>query len=486
MDWTALFGELSSSLGETLPTLAGAVGILVIGWFVAVIARAIVRGVLKRLGLNARIEAATGNAMDVAGNVAKAVYFVVLLIALVAFFNVLELEQASSSLQSLVDQVLGFVPKAVAAGVLLLVAWLMATLARVGVTKVLATTALDERVSDEAGMRPMSESLGNVLYGLIFLLFLPAILGALEMQGLLEPVQAMVDQMLGMLPNVFAAAIIGFVGLFVARIVRDLVSNLLAATGIDRIGEEAGLRGTTTISGLVGLIIYIFIFVPALIAALNALKIDVISDPATEMLGSFMAVLPNLFAAGIILAVTWFVAGFVANLTKTLLGGMGFDELPAKLGLREGVTGETTPSDWIGKGIVFFLMLFAVTEASGRLGFEQVSSLVAVLIGFGGQVLLGGTIIAVGVWIANLVHGAMVRVAGDGSTSMAGLARFAILGLVVAMGLRAMGLADDIVNLAFGLTLGALAVAFALSFGLGGRDAAGEQMKLWFSQLRSK
>jgi hypothetical protein len=46
------------------------------------------------------------------------------------------------------------------------------------------------------------------------------------------------------------------------------------------------------------------------------------------------------------------------------------------------------------------------------------------------------------------------------------------MGLVVAMGLRAMGIADSIVNLAFGLTLGAVAVAFALAFGLGGRQPA--------------
>jgi hypothetical protein len=52
------------------------------------------------------------------------------------------------------------------------------------------------------------------------------------------------------------------------------------------------------------------------------------------------------------------------------------------------------------------------------------------------------------------------------------------------MGLREMGLAADIVNLAFGLTLGAIAVAFALSFGLGGRDAAGRQMDAWLSKLR--
>ena len=59
-----------------------------------------------------------------------------------------------------------------------------------------------------------------------------------------------------------------------------------------------------------------------------------------------------------------------------------------------------------------------------------------------------------------------------------------ILGLVLAMGLRAMGIADSIVELAFGLVLGAIAVAVALSFGLGGREAAGRQMEHWLSRMR--
>ena len=63
------------------------------------------------------------------------------------------------------------------------------------------------------------------------------------------------------------------------------------------------------------------------------------------------------------------------------------------------------------------------------------------------------------------------------------LARFATLGLFLAIALRYMGLADDIVNLAFGLTLGAVAVAFALSFGLGGREAAGKQMEKFFDKF---
>ena len=41
-----------------------------------------------------------------------------------------------------------------------------------------------------------------------------------------------------------------------------------------------------------------------------------------------------------------------------------------------------------------------------------------------------------------------------------------------------------IVNMAFALTLGSVAVAVALSFGLGGREAAGKQMEYWLAKTR--
>jgi hypothetical protein len=320
----------------------------------------------------------------------------------------------------------------------------------------------------------------------VILLFLPAILGALGMDGLLHPVRSMVESILAMLPNVFGAAVIGVVGWFVARILRDLVSNLLVAAGADRWGARAGLEGTMTLSGLLGLLVYVFVLVPALIAALDTLQIEAISGPAREMLGAFMNAIPNVFAAGVILAVAYVVSQFVADLASNLLGGVGFDRLPTRLGLGALVPSDQSPSDLVGRLIVFFVMLFATVEAAGRLGFGQVASIVGVLIDFGGQVLLGLVIIAVGFWISNLARDTVARMGGDGSATIAGVARFGILGIVIAMGLRAMGLADDIVNLAFGLTLGAVAVAFALSFGLGGREAAGRQMEHWLSQLRDR
>jgi hypothetical protein len=202
------------------------------------------------------------------------------------------------------------------------------------------------------------------------------------------------------------------------------------------------------------------------------------------MLGLMMAAIPNIFAAAIILGIAWFVARLVANLLSNLLEGMGFNRLPEKVGLADAFTSDFTASKLVGSIIIFFAMLFATAEAANRLGFSQVNELVAMFIEFGGQIILGTVILSVGFWLANLVYQGISKVGGANSAAMANIARIAILGLVTAMGLRAMGIANDIVNMAFALTLGSVAVAVALSFGLGGREAAGKQMEYWLAKTR--
>ncbi len=123
-------------------------------------------------------------------------------------------------------------------------------------------------------------------------------------------------------------------------------------------------------------------------------------------------------------------------------------------------------------------------EAANRLEFTQVRDVVTLFIRFGGNIVLGATILTIGFWLANVAYNAIRRADTTQSESLASIARIAMLGLVIAMGLRAMGIADDIVNLAFLLAFGAVAVAIALSFGLGGRDAAGRQMEHWLAKFR--
>jgi len=87
-------------------------------------------------------------------------------------------------------------------------------------------------------------------------------------------------------------------------------------------------------------------------------------------------------------------------------------------------------------------MLTATTAAIGKLDIELISEIFAQLLTFGGGILLGGIILTIGYVLSNIAYEKLSAT----NSAMANIARFAILGLILAMGLRAMGLADNIVN----------------------------------------
>jgi len=484
MDLTALSTAIQNTLGAQLPGILGAVGILVVGYILALVAKAAIRKLLSLAKLNAVLGNSLGKPFDIEGGIALAAFWFILLITLIGIFNILNLDQISGPFGDMMTQIMTYLPHLLAGVILLLVAWLIASMVKAIANRVLQASQWDEKLTEQAGMAPMGENVGNILFWLVILLFLPAVLGAFQLEGMLDPVRNMVDDILAMLPNIFASMVILAAGWLVAKILRGLVTNLLAAVGADKLGEAAGLKDTIVLSRLVGLLVFILVFVPALIASLDALKITAISEPATDMLGMMMAAIPEIFAAALILFITWYVARFAAGLFGRLLDNMGANTLPEKVGLGHVFTGGMQVSSLVPRIMVFFAMLFATVEAAHRLDFTQVEHLVTMFISFGSDVLLGVAILMIGYWLSNLAHMAIIRASGEQAAGVAGIARYAILGLVLAMGLNAMGIADDIVYMAFTLILGAVAVAIALSFGLGGREAAGRQMEHWLSKMR--
>lgn len=472
-----------------LPNIAAATAILVGGWIVARILSAVARKGLERTELDNRladwIGGGDGGAPPVEGIAARTVFYLVMLFVLVAFFQALQLDLITQPLNALLTRLSEFAPRLLGAAGLLIVAWVIATVLRRLVSGALSATDLDRRLGEttEAGdALPLSHTLGEAVYWLVFLLFLPAVLGALAIEGLLEPVQSLTDQVLSFLPNLLAAALVFIVGWFVARLVQRIVTNLLAAAGVDGLPERLGLdmMGSARLSHLVGLVFYVFILIPVVISALNALALDAITAPASAMLAQILEAIPGLFAAGLLLAIAYAAGRLVGSLVTKLLSGAGFDGVLARLGLERGEgTGVRTLSEMAGSLTLVAIMVFAAVEAADMVGFTSLAEVLGELIVFGGQALLGVVVFGVGLWLADLAA-STVRDSGVGhAETLALAARVSILILVGAMALRQMGLGERIIELAFGLSLGAVAVATALAFGLGSRDVAGEQVRRW-------
>lgn len=358
------------------------------------------------------------------------------------------------------------------------------------VAALLNRTNLDNRLARSMGSTPTQEpsveqAVARLVFYLIMLFVLLAVFQRLNWTFITDPLNLLVTRIVDFLPNLIAAAVILAVGYLLARVLRGLVTNLAAGLGAERLGRRLGLN--ISLSRLVGTLVYALILIPAIIAALNALDIEAISQPAAAMLQTFLDAIPRIFGAALLLTITYFVGRVIADIVRDLLAGLGFDGWVARLGLYNATSEVTrrTPSQTAGLLVLVVIMLFAAMEAANLLGFDLLADLLAEVIAFAGRLVLALAIFALGIYLANLARNVILNSGNRNAGLLAQIARWAILIFAGAIALRQLGVADTIINLAFGLLLGAIAVAAALAFGLGSRDLAGREAERMLRDVRT-
>ena len=506
--------------GTNLENLLWAIGILLVGLIVSALVSSVVGGLLKKTTIDNRLAAwITGRPEGGAGApqvekwISAAVFWIIFIFFLVAFFNRLNLTAVSQPLNTFLNQIANFLPKLAGALIWLGIAWVLATVAKMAVSRLMRTFSVDERLNQEVGTasseRPLllSDTVANALYWFIFLLFLPLILEALQLQQALLPVNNLLNQILAAIPKILEAVLIGFVGWLLAMVVRRIVTNLLAAAGADGLGARFGISrssGGQSLSWIVGTIVYVLILIPTAIAALNALDIQAISQPAVAMLNDILLAVPKIFTAALILAVAYILGRWVGDLVTNILRGIGFNNVFSWLGvqpkqplrltpssidpdatlLQEPEVPTRTPSEFVGIVVQVGIMLFAVVAATDVLGIPALTAIVSGIVLVAGRVLSGLVVFAIGLYLANLAF-SLIASSGTRQARLLGqAARIAIIAFVAALALQQMGIGSDIVNLAFGLLLGAIAVGIALAFGLGGREIAADQIREWLASFK--
>ena len=505
---------------SNLENLLWAVGILLVGLIVSALVSSVVGGLLKKTTIDNRLAAWITGRPEAAGSpqvekwISTAVFWIIFIFFLIAFFDRLNLTAVSQPLNTFLNQITGFLPKLAGALIWLGIAWVLATVAKMALSRVMRTFNVDERLNQEvvgtaSSERPLllSDTVANALYWFIFLLFLPLILDSLEMQQALLPVNNLLNQILAAIPKILEAVLIGFVGWLLAMVVRRIVTNLLAAAGADSLGARFGISRTSggqSLSWIVGTIVYVLILIPTAIAALNALDIQAISQPAVAMLNDILSAVPKIFTAALILALAYILGRWVGDLVTNILRGIGFNNVFSWLGvqpkqplrltpsssdpdatiLQEPEVPTRTPSEFVGIVVQVGIMLFAVVAATDVLGIPALTAIVSGIVLVAGRVLSGLVVFAIGLYLANLAF-SLIASSGTRQARLLGqAARIAIIAFVAALALQQMGIGSDIVNLAFGLLLGAIAVGIALAFGLGGREIAADQIREWLASFK--
>ena len=334
------------------------------------------------------------------------------------------------------------------------------------------------RVGEDGATTDLATPIGGLIKAVLTIFVLMAVLQHFGLTNVLAPLQEMVNKFTSAVPNIIGAGVIAYAGWIIAKIISELAG--VALKRVDgQIAERTG-NADMKIAGFGSAFIFGGILLPIAVSALGVLNIPAISDPASAMIQKLMAAVPNVVGAGIILLVAYFVAKFVVYMLTGLLEGANIDALPARLGISGLFSESFTPTKLVGGGIMLFSMLAAATAAVNVLGIDVISQVFSRVLEFGGGLFVGALILVVGNFLSNVAHQKMSEGGGAG---LANIARIAILGLVLAMGLKSMGLADNIVNMAFGFTIGSVAVASALAFGFGAKDAAKQVADGWAAKI---
>ncbi len=372
----------------------------------------------------------------------------------------------------------GYLTNAIVAILILIVGFFIAKLLKRISGKLLRKSGVDKMLKSDK--IKLSDFISKLVYFLVLIFVFMLVLGRLGLTDALDPLKEMLNGFLGFIPKLVGAGLVGYVGYMLANVVSELVG--MSGDTIRKLSPKLHLPEKLDLVSILKKVVFIIVFIPLLIVSLGILDMDAISIPASNMLESFLAAIPKIILAAVIL-ILFIVGGrFVSGLVKSLLNSLNMNNLVGKLHL-DGLLGTTNVTQLIGNVVYFFIVLFGVTTAVEKLEFAQLTNVMETIIDYSGQILFGLVILAIGNWIAGIVYKNM---AARDNAFMASIARMAIMAIFLAIGLTSMGIADSIINLAFGLTLGAIALTVVLSFGLGGREAGGKQMEKIISKFNKK
>jgi len=403
------------------------------------------------------------------------------------------MEQFTNSLQGLWVTFVAILPKLLGALLLLVLAWIVATLVKKAIVKGLDAIGFDNKLV-KWGVSPTLEdaqriisSLGKVFYYLIWLFFIPGILSQIGLANIALPITNMFDNFMAFLPKLFGAVIILVIGYFVAKFVKELVQSLLESINVDRWiskytqtpNQTAQPTGPSThkqkntIARVLANVAFVTVLIPVLTMALETLQIRSISEPIVNVLNQVLAAIPNILVAVILLVAGTLIAKFAADLLEGLLENAGINRFSHYL--NPNGTSRLNLSQVIAKVLQAVIIIFFTVEALNALNLEVLNTIGVAIISYLPSVLIGLIILGLGIFGGNALSAFLKE--STGSSMIGDVVKYILYVLAVFMTLDQLQFASMIVNTAFLFIMGGLSVAFALAFGLGGKEFAKLQLQ---------
>jgi len=218
---------------------------------------------------------------------------------------------------------------------------------------------------------------------------------------------------------------------------------------------------------------------------------DAVFLSLSNTLNTFLSAIPQVLGALIIIIIGWLIASAVSKLVSGLLRKGGADRLMATHG--SSVYGQRStqfkPSTIVGEIVKWIIRFVFLVAAANVLGLTQISQLLNQVLLWIPNLLVAAVILLVAPVIARFVRGAIEVGAGQMGFSNASLlgriAEIAIVAFAVIVAINQIGIAANLVNTLFVGVVAAMALAFGLAFGLGGREVAAQLTQEWYQSSKA-
>ena len=478
-----------------LPDLLIGLLILLVGFIVAKVIEGAVYKLLRKFRVDERL-GTTESKWNIEKILSKVVFWGIMLLALIMFLNVMNMSLIATPFVSIYSGFAGAILGILKAAVILFIAWILALVVKKFILMTGNKLKLNKYFvkvgvsAEEANKSKWIENAANIAFYLILLLFMPAVLHALGLSGVSGPFEGLLQGFLNFIPKLVGAALIFAVGFIVAKIIRVILTKFLESIGTDRFADKLQLSSFlkgTSLSKLVGTIVFILIMIPVTISSLEALDLRGISEPAIGMLHDIVGMLPKIVIAVVLVLVGILLAKWIKGVVVSLLENLGVNSLFGRMGVRSVKPSMPSLAEIIGSIVQVVVILLFVVEALQVVNLHFMVTLATGIFAYLPMVLAAVVILAVGFWLANLAE----RFVGSVMTKPSGaphvlryVAKYTILAFAFFMALSQLGIAPAIINAAFILILGGVALAFGLAFGLGGREHASRYLSEMESSLQ--
>ncbi len=355
--------------------------------------------------------------------------------------------------------------------VFLALAFVVSGLAKFLVTKLLKLIKLDQKLDkwgvNEGELGTSMSFVGKLVFIVVFLLFLPAALEALGITAVSEPITGMVTTFIQYLPKIVAAIILIYVGIFVAKIIGQILSVLLKKTKIDNLVKNTNESSGILFSSIIVKIVEIVIILITFVQAFSVLDIAAISEPAMMIVNAIFGAVPSIIFAAVVIGCGVLIAQIACELLRNVFIAINFDT-KVKKALP---TLKTSATNVVVNIVKYLIVVFVVAQGIQLLNLALLTDIATAVIGYLPLVLKALAVLFAAYICVSLLESFLMKTRTN-ATGLVKLVKAGIYTLAGFMILSQLGIASTIVNAAFIIILAAIAIAFALSFGLGGKDFA--------------